>query len=273
METENRKIKKSIRSERQDFRMYLQDQLSARCSKNPRYSLRSFSKALNLSPSALSAMLSGKRPITNKMKNRLGLQLGLTLEEIVQMSAKPHGNSKQVTNTTANKFHQLTIDTFNIISEPHHYAILELMKTHDFKLDSKWISQRLNHSIVEINIAIERLERVGLIKKTEDGNFKDTTDGFTTDIQEGLSSQGQRRFQKKSLEHAASLIELVPIENRDNTSMTMAINKDDLPEAKRLIKQFRRNFSSKLESANHLDEVYQLTIAFMPLTNLNGGSK
>lgn len=247
--------------------MYLQDELAQRTSKNPNYSLRSFAKSLDISPAALSALLNGKRPITYKMKERIGLRLGLSLEELKHLKARPHGNSKLKAGAELGaSFQQITIDTFSIISEPYHYAILELIKTDGFTWNTRWIAQRLRLTVSEVNIALERLERVGLLGRGADGKLFDTTGGFSTDIREGLTSQAQKRFQQRSLEHAISSVQSVPVDLRDNTAMTMAINKDDLPKAKEHIKEFRRRFCANLESSPSLNEVYQLTISFVPLT-------
>jgi uncharacterized protein (TIGR02147 family) len=268
METRKNKSQK-----KQDFRFFLQNELSFRCSKNPNYSLRSFARFLSISPSALSAMMNGKRPITEKMKERLGFRMGLSIEQLKNLRAKPHGNSRISKTTHEDHFQQLTIDTFTVISEPYHYALLELMKTQDFHWDSKWISQRLDKTVSEINFAIERLERVGILEKNQHGNLTDTTDGFTTDIREGLSTQAQRRFQENSLKQAISSLQNTPIEFRDNTSITFALNKSDIPKAKKMIKGFRRRFCNELEENSNLNEVYQLTIAFTPLTYPSGGTK
>jgi uncharacterized protein (TIGR02147 family) len=173
----------------------------------------------------------------------------------------------------ADLFRQITVDTFAIISQPFHYALLELIKTHDFRWDSKWIAQRLQKTVSEINIAIERLERVGLLDRDDKGELVDSTNGFSTDIREGLSSDAQRRFQERSLERSIAAVQNTPVNLRDNTSMTMAINVKDLPLAKQLIKDFRRKFCTKLEAQTRLDQVYQLTVSFVPLTNVSGVQK
>lgn len=256
------------RKKSKDFRFFLQEQLETKCARNPNYSLRSFAKSLDVSPSALSALLNGKRPLTNKMMERLGLKLGLSIEELKKYKAKVHGNSKLVSEPLINdQFLQVTVDTFSIISEPHHYALLELIKTQGFRWSSKWIAQRLNKTVLEVNIAIERLERVGLLERDEEGNLFDTTNGFSTDIRDGLSSQAQRRFQERSLEQSISAVQNVPLELRDNTSMTMAINSEDMLEAKKMIKEFRRKFCTRMESSTNLNQVYQLTVSFIPVTN------
>lgn len=258
---------------KQEFRTFLGDELASRCARNPNYSLRSFAKSLDISPSALSAILKGKRPLTHKMKMKLGLKIGLELKEIENLISSPHGNRSRVDASDSPQYQQITIDTFSIISQPHHYALLELIKTHDFIWDEQWIAERLDISVFEVRFAIERLERVGLLARDEQDVLFDTTNGFSSDLKDGLTSQAQRRFQQKAHEKAISAIENIPIEYRDNTSVTMAFNIEDLPKAKKLIKDFRRNFNEKLESKDHLDQVYQITISFIPLSNLSGVKK
>lgn len=254
------------------MRLILQDALATRCAGNPHYSLRSFARFLAISPAALSALINGKRPITDKMKERLGLKLGLSLEQLAKIKAKPHGNSKLKPHRQAagKPFHQVTIDIFNIISEPYHYALMELIKTHDFQSNSRWIASRLGITASEVNIAVERLERTGLLYRDEKGQLLDVTGGFSTDIRAGLSSLAQRRFQIRSLQAAMNAVESIPPFDRDNTSMTMAVHANDLPKARHMIKEFRRSFCARMESNPNLDEVYQLTISFIPITKIKG---
>ncbi len=254
-----------------DFRIFLQDELTNRCARNPNYSLRAFAKFLEISPSALSALINGKRPISQKTKQRLGIKLGLQLRELEKFKVTPHGNRKNLDAVDRKEFQQVTIDTFSIISEPHHYALLELIKTENFKWDTKWIARRLKLTVSEVNIAINRLERVGLLSRNENGELYDTTDGFSTDIRDGLTTEGQRKFQQRSLERAIATITQVPLSMRDNTSVIMAINSVDIPQAKQMLKEFRRKFCRQLENNKQLNEVYQLTLSFIPITS--GGEK
>lgn len=256
--------------QKREFRLLLQEELAARCARNPKYSLRSFAKSLGVSPAALSALINGKRPLTDKMKERLGLRLGLSPKELQSLRSRPHGNFKgKDTDELGVSFQQITVDTFAIISEPYHYALLELMKTVDYVQEPRWISQRLQITVSEVRFAFERLERVGLLEKDENGFYVDTTKGFSSDLREGLSSQAHRRFQESSLQKAIQAVQEVDVQDRDNTSMTMAIHHADMPKAREMIKNFRRRFCAQMESSSTLNEVYQLTIAFTPMTQIN----
>lgn len=251
-----------------EFRLYLQEVLLNRCRNNPRYSLRAFAKSLNVSPSALSAMLNMKRPITENAKKRIGLCLGLSLKEISEFNSN-HGQRRRrhaVGAIQGPDFQQVAIDTFAIISDWQHYAILELLKVRGFQSKPAWIASRLGITTSEANIAIERLVRVELLEKDKKGKLKDRTSGFTSDLRDGLTSEAHRRFQQQALKKAIEAVSSVPIELRDNTSITMAINTKDMPIARDQIKTFRRELSNTLESTKTPDEVYQLTISLIPLS-------
>ncbi len=252
-----------------EFRLYLQEVLLNRCRNNPRYSLRAFAKSLNVSPSALSAMLNMKRPITENAKKRIGLSLGLSLKEISEFnSAKQLRRRTQSAGAILSPdFQQVAIDTFAIISDWQHYAILELLKVQGFQSKPAWIASRLGITTSEANIAIERLIRVELLERDKKGKLKDRTSGFTSDLRDGLTSEAHKRFQQQALKKAIEAVSSVPVDLRDNTSITMAIDTKDMPIAQEQIKMFRRELCHTLESTKAPDEVYQLTISFIPLSS------
>ena len=55
------------------------------------------------------------------------------------------------------------LDTFAVISDWYHYAILSLLEVTDARLDPRWISKRLGINRLEARLAIERLKRLSLI--------------------------------------------------------------------------------------------------------------
>ena len=258
-------------NEPRDFRRFLQQTLLERCRKNPRYSLRAFARHLNLSPSALSAMLRGVRPISARSRTKLGLALGLGPEEIDSFAYEAHGNSKGRSEPAKPTFEQIAMDTFAIVSEWHHYAILELMKTQSFSWDATGIARRLGLNATEVSVSIERLVRVGLLERTGDG-YRDTTKGFSSDLRPGLTSAAHRKFQKETLQRALDAVDDVSLENRDNTSMMMAIDVADLPVAREKIKAFRRELCGLMEKTSSPNEVYQLAVAFYPLSKKERGA-
>lgn len=264
METTHHAEMSDLRST--DFRSLLQEQLIIRCRKNPSYSLRSFAKHLSVSHSALTEMLSGKRAITKKSMEKLGLALGLSLAEIQNYQEAPTTNQTEKVQQQA-AYQQLTIDQFAIMSDWYHYAILELIKIEGFPHTTQDFARALGITKSEANIAVERMFRVGLLEDTH-GRLKEINGGFATNISGTLTSAGSKKLQKQILEQSIEALMTLPIDVRNHTSMTMAIDPKLLPEAIERIKKFRRELSEFLETQGTPSEVYQMSLSLFPITQI-----
>jgi uncharacterized protein (TIGR02147 family) len=251
-----------------DFKSLLQEELLVRCRKNPSYSLRSFAKYLDISHSALTEMLNGKRKITPKSMEKLGLVLGLSIEEIVNFQKTIRENQSENLKQKAS-YQQLTIDQFAIISDWTHYAILELIKIKNFPHTAHHIAKALGITKSESNIAIERLQRIGLLECNDEGKFFEINNGFATNISGNLTSAGSKKLQKQILEQSIQALMTLPIEERNHTSMTMAIDPKLLPEAILRIRKFRRELSEFLETEGNPSEVYQFSLSLFPITHIS----
>jgi len=241
------------------FRQLLQEELVSRCRQNPNYSLRSFARALKVEPSALSQIINGKRSITEKMKLRLGSALGLSLHQLEKIPVSH--------NESASSYQQLALDSFAVISDWYHYAILELTYLIDFKPEAAWISRRLGITKSEANIAIERLFRLDLLAQTPTGRWQDTSEnGRLTQISPGLSSDAARKYQRQLLELSMKALQEVPLEKRNHTSAAFCFDTEDLSQAVQAISHFRRKFAEEFQPKKKAREVYQIQISFFPLT-------
>jgi len=269
MDTQNVKYKMSAKN----FRLFLQQELIDRCRRNSKYSLRSFARTLGIGPSALSDMLNGKRTITLASIEKLGLALGLNPQEISHYQrAIKKTNDSIFKQQALLDFQQLSLDTYSIISDWYHYAILELMKLKDFKNETNWIAKSLGITKSEANAAVERLVRVGLILINKNGRWTDTSSGFSTNIIDSkITSAASKKLQKQILEMSINALENLPADIRNHTSMTMAINIRDLPEAINKIKEFRRELCAFLERNDDATHIYQLGLSLFPINNNHSG--
>lgn len=236
--------------------------LEEKIQKNPSYSLRAFAKQLGVSAATLSGILTGKRKLTAEMMGKIGFALNLAPEEVWGLQRQLLGHQD---NTAHAKFTELSQEMFMIVSEWYHLPILELMKLSDFKPDANWISKRLNVNSNQIKIAIDRLQRVGILEIK--GNvWLDKTDGFTTHYNPQQTSEAKKRYQKQLLEKSLESLERDDYSIRDHSSTTMAINTKDILKAKKEIQSFRKKLCELMETSPRPDEVYQLQIGFFPIT-------
>ncbi len=237
--------------------------LEQQIAKNPSYSLRAYAKRLGVSAATLSGVLNGQRKLTPKMAGKIGFALGLSPSEVWDQQKKILGYKED---SQHQHFHELSEDVFIVVSEWYHLAILEVMKLRDFEPTVKWVSQRLKVHSHHIKMALERLQRVGILEIDSKGKWVDKMSGFTTHYQKDKTTEAKRRYQKQLLEKSIESLQMDDFSVRDHSSTTMAIDVNDIPIAKEEIKKFRRRFSGILEHTKKQNEVYQLQISFYPIT-------
>lgn len=248
-----------------EIQQMLRNQFEERRSRNNKFSLRSFAKKLDMSPSAVSEILNGKRDVSLKMAEKIAFRLNLNPQEsqsILGHFQKVKG--PKVKNTLfGRQTIQLQIDQYNTMSEWHHFAILSLIETKGFQHEPKWIAARLGITTKKATDALDRLVRLELIKQTKDKKYKKTGKHFSTTTD--ISSQSLRKTHHQNLELAHDKLDSVELLKRDFTAMTMAVDMKKLPQAKEMIKQFRRELCDFLET-DEQTEVYKICIQLFPLT-------
>jgi len=238
---------------------HLQRTYAERCRRNPQYSLRAFAKSLDIDSSTLSALIRRKRNLTAKTAQRLISNIGVSDPSHVQAlllgTLGENSENKPV-------YAQLDIESAEVISSWEHFAILALLQTESFRPNTMQIARRLN---IPHGIALEalhRMERLGLVAQQNETWINTGKNLATPSHVSNLALRGAlRQYISKALDS----LELDPIEVRDISGMTMAIASGKLPEARTLIKDFRRKLCAFLE-VGHKDSVYRLNIQLFPLS-------
>lgn len=242
-------------------------------SRNPRYSLRAFARSLNLPSGRVSEYLSNKRQITLAVGEQIAQQL--KFEEDLKLAflqhIKAHNETKKDIQRELSalekvpKFEYVSADSddrYRIVADWHHFAILSLMELTDFESSTEWIAKKLGLPKALVNESLERLERAGIVDRTQTPWKVQSANLRTTD---GGASVALQEFHIKNLEMAIEKLTTVPVEDRDFSAITVAIDKAKLPFAKGMIRDFRRKLTSLLEAGDIKNEVYRLSIQFFPL--------
>ncbi|MCK5073644.1 MAG: TIGR02147 family protein [Bacteriovoracaceae bacterium] len=257
------------------YKQILNNVLKDRRKKNPSYSLRSFARSLDTSPTTLSSILSGKRPLTMEKGIEWTALLKLdqkSKKEFLEAISKDSYYRLNPTERENRKleekldYYQLKLDSFKMISNWYHLGILNLTMLDHFQHDEKWIANELGISTKECEEAIKRLLRLGLLEYREN---KYTRTHKSIETPTDIPSQAIRNFHRENIERAMQSLEVFPVEERDITSIMMPIDKSKLAEAKLKIKNFRRSLSSFLKSEDG-DQVYSLNIQLFPQNNNDG---
>ncbi len=237
---------------------WLTDEYARRRAHRESYSLRAFARQLRLSSGPLSELLRGKRPLTGALAERLADALGLdpSARERWLIAAT---RGAQATTSTPCSPRALDDERFALIADWHHYGILSLLETAGWRDSYKWIAARLSISETKAQEAMLRLHRLGLVARRR-GRWVAT--GAWTSSHD-IPSAALRKHHRQLLLQAVESLDTATVDERDVTSMTLAIDPARLAEAKRRIKAFRRELAAFLEGGE-ATAVYQFCIQLFP---------
>jgi len=244
------------------IRLILQDTLCQRIKQNPRYSMRAFARSLGMSHTVMSLVLSGKRPLSKKAASKVAEALPISKSE--RQPFLDWAASKASQEELAElRMQQISLDTFSLLSDWYHYAILSLLEVSHVSFEEISISKRLGITKIQAKDAMERLKRLGLVEK-KGGRWRQC--GGPLMVENTISTAATRRFHKTLLLKAIESLENDPMELRDFSSTTLAMDPADVGFALQKIRRFRRSLSRELEGRGKPKAVYNLMVQLFPLS-------
>jgi uncharacterized protein (TIGR02147 family) len=248
-----------------DIPVLLRERLRAAVRRNPRFSLRSFAKQLGIDHSTLSQVLRGRRRLSARALEAVGKRLGLS-EETVRAYAQTSRKKTKSKNLPENiRSFQFDLDTFQLLSIWHHYAILELIHIQGFKTNSPWIANALGIAVEDVNIALQRLLRLGLLEMSGRDRWVDKS-GDAEFHSAALTETACNQINQEIHELAVEAIKRVPGQYRSHGQMMVALDSRSLPRLKALADEFMNELRSLVSESDTKDDVYQVEISFFPVT-------
>jgi uncharacterized protein (TIGR02147 family) len=261
----------------ENYRTYLKSVLAERIASNPLYSLRAMAKTFELSPSQLSRVLSGEKNLSYPAAIRCGQKLGLNESEadyfslLVQyeLTKDPQARNaiarKLAEMNDSRQFDNLELDEFRAISEWYHLPILEMTRLRPFVFSAGNIARRLGISTWEAQAAIDRLQRIGLLERAQDGSYRKLKRNPL--ISSDSANQGLRSFHKQMLEKAIQSIESQTPQEKFIGSETFSIDPSRLEDAKKLIEKCFSQVSKLFAKDESRTEAYHMGIQLFRLTS------
>lgn len=256
------------------FTDFIKNKFEQRKLGNNSYSLRAFARDLDISVSRLSEILSGKGSLSNQTAQKLARNLKLERKEqeifisLVNLNNASSKKNKKlaaelISNLKNTNQASISLESFNLVSEWYYFAILSVMELDLFDGSASWIAKRLGIEADKTLKALETLLKLEFIEYTDNKFRLSNINGITTTSD--IESMALKKSHKQSLIQAIEALDNISINERDITSITMAIDPKKIPEAKKLIKKFRRELCIYLESGKK-EEVYNLNIQLLPIT-------
>lgn len=255
-----------------DYRDLLRDELAARQLRKPTYSLRAFSRDLGVSPSHLSDLLILKKNLSEakagEILERLNWQedskrvFWLAFKKQTARNTKLRlGYERELAKWTTRKpGRSLDRSEFAVVSDWLCFALVELIRVRDFRPDKGWMSRRLGVAPSRIAAALAHLIKLGLIAESG-GNYIVGEKFYSSG---DIPSEAIRKNHHQHLHLASQALERQPFQERDFSGITMAIDPARIPEAKHMIRDFRRQLMEFLEGGDSR-RVYRLNMQLFAL--------
>ena len=269
----------------QDYSLFLNDFVRNKKLSDINWSLGACAKSLDLkSTSSISKVLNKERAPGKKITTSLisyfkfNNKEKLYFQDLINIEkTKNDPNLKSillkrlVKNGNKNPVQFIDLKTFEIISNWFHYAIREMSRLKKFNFDHKWISSHLRFNVSEqqVKVALENLTKVNLIKVK---NRKITLSPGNLSTTEDIQSLAIQEYHSSMIEHAKQGLKEVPVDEREYLSGTLSFKKENLPQAKELLRNFLDEFGSTMDS-DAGDEIYQIQLQFFPLSKTNKKDK
>ncbi len=244
----------------------LKERLAARQKENPHYSLRAYSRDLEMHSSTLSQILKGQRGLPLKRANSVAEKLALSPKEKTLFMESFYRSKTSIDDIQISDLDQRYIldeSYYKVIAEWEHYAILELFNLNHYDINANWISKKLGITLNRAEVVLSNLISCGLLIKNDADRFDRAHPDIKTT--EDISSGALKKSHKEAMQMGINKLEEIEVELRDFSSATVAVDLEKLPEAKTIIREFRQKMTALLRDGNKTD-VFQFAIQFYPLT-------
>ena len=250
----------------------LKREFQKRVSKNNRFSLRAFSKIIDVHPSALSRVFNGKAELTSSGGVEIARRLKLSTDESRRfvsgiLKARNERERERLGELLEAPYlkplaKKLSASEYASVLTLPYFALLTLSKTFGFNSDPSKIAEQLNLSVETTKSMIEHALRHGLFSRNEQGALVNQEEHMMV-VDTAETAHVRRELQAQVLAASESSLQSDSSERRCHYSMTMAIDSSKLEYARQCILDFMLSLADELEVGDR-DQVATVAVSLFP---------
>ena len=251
----------------------LSEQYREKRASKPTYSLRSYARFLGVSPSTLHVLMTGNKTASKKTLTKISKRAGLLKSEISYFSdlfeakSAKTDDKKKIALRKA-RLHDsrqslITDEEFQLIASWRHFALMELIKTQDFRNEPDWIAKRLKMSEKAVSQALDALQKLKVLQVNHNGVIEVLKDFVA--VPSGKPTLVAQNYHQSVVEEALEAIKTQPKGTRNFSSLVLKFRTKDISRVDEFIRKFRREFSLDFEDGDGHDAVYALAVQFFRL--------
>lgn len=269
-----------------DYRKFLKDTFDEKKGEGRGFSHRAFARMAGFNASNyILLVMQGKRNLSGEGIHRVAKALKLKKAEAEFFENLVRFN--QATSTDEKNFHYGRISEnksyaaarplekgqFEYYSKWYMPAIREIVLLRDFDEDPAWIAAKLSPQITprEAAAALKLLIDTGLVVRDGGGRLRQK-DAHVASGDE-IASLAMTNFQREMIERAAESVDKTKPAMREVGSLTFAVSKEKLSEAKKMIREFRSRLAGFLAEEKSADAVYQFNFQLFNLSGIDEEGK
>ncbi len=221
----------------------LRTELKRRKDANPSYSLRAFSRDLEIDKTTLSDYLNGERSVSKKnilkLKSALNLDIGITSE--LEKEYRLYRN--RVINNI--DYTVIKDDDLILYKDWINIAIITLCDMRANSSDAQWISHKLNVNEEDVIQSLAFLQINGHIE-IRDGKLINLNKKLTTSS--GKPSDHLKSFHSESIKRSVESLYSTPVKDRYFSTTYLVSSRKKIEKANKMIQDFNRKLTNFLEN-------------------------
>ncbi|MEQ1877168.1 MAG: TIGR02147 family protein [Bdellovibrionia bacterium] len=260
-----------------DYRGFLREMLAFAKKKNPEYSLRSLAKQSGVSAPYLSVVLSGHKNLSDRIMEKILKVLDLNddeksyfrlLRSIADSDDAEERRSALDKLQSFRRYRRMNpreTEIYRYLTKWYYVAIRELATLPDFKMEPKWIQERLCYPLSqgEIMKALRFLVKYHFIEEREDGTIN--VPDKRMECWAGVFRIALGQFYRQIYGLASQSIETIPRDERHIIGDTLAIPAESFDEFKAVLDESLKRISALGNSKGNADSIYHFGFLGFPI--------
>jgi uncharacterized protein (TIGR02147 family) len=268
-----------------EYRSYLKDTFDERKASNPFFSYRVLSESLGLDTSNLFRILHQEAHLPVRCQPQTLEFLGLSGRSaeyygmLIAYARERGSKSKQeilekalsLRDVSRHQLEEQQLATY--FGNWWVAAIRSLLEVTEGSCVPSDLSRRLSPPVSEAAVedSLKILEELGLVRKASSGRLVLAEAHVTAGGE--LRTKAVRQFQKQILALASESLERFAREERDVSTLTLALDASTFSQIREILRECRRQIQKCVEEAKKPDRVMQLSMAFFPLAPAEATSR
>lgn len=247
----------------------------------PAYSLRAFARDLAYGAPQLSRVMNAKQHLSLAAARTLAERLlesdrerEIFVAEVELESASTpkaaDAAREKLERARKREFGEETVivqpDDFQVISDWYHLPILYLLSLQGAPRNIAGVARYLAIGKAEAGQAVERMERMGLIRKDGAGW---TPTHARLHVPSGKANGAVRKFHRSMIEKALRAVDAQDVESRYLSARTLAIAPKDMAKYRALVDDFLARASVLCNESRAKTRLYQINVQMFDLASSN----